>query len=144
MRKIQNVSVAHTAVETGWLELVWRVLVTAEMLPSAVEIRIEDLPEGLAICDANPVRAAIHDLRHVNEWGAQLWHWQNIIVATVWFVLRRIAWAEALILGPKIEGKCLTAFPEATFAGEDQLAALGFNRPNSHLSTPSGASWIPS
>ena len=124
MRKIQDVSVAHTAVETGWLELVRRVLVAAEMLPSAVEIRIEDLTKRLTIRDANPVRAAIHDLRHVDEWGAQLRQRQNIIVAAVWFVLRRIAWAEALILNSEVKRKSLTTFPETAFARKNQLAAF--------------------
>ena len=55
MRKIQDVSVAHAAVKTGWLELVRRVLVAAEMLPGAVEIGVENLPQRLAVRNADAV-----------------------------------------------------------------------------------------
>ena len=67
MREIEDVSVADAAVEAGGFEPVWRVLVAAEMLPGAVEIGVKNLAERLAVRNADPVRAAIHDLRRVDK-----------------------------------------------------------------------------
>ena len=116
---------AHAAVEARWLLTVRGVLVTAEMLPGAVEVGVEDLAQRFALGRADAVGALIHHLRHVDEGGAEFLRGQEKVVSAIRLIVRRITRAEPLVGGTRIEGKFGAVLPEAALAGKDELAALG-------------------
>lgn len=125
MAEIKNLSMTDSAVESRGFVLIWGVLMAAKMLPGAVEIRIEDLPERGASGRANAVRAVIHDLGHVDERSAQFWNGEEVVVSAVGFGGRGVTLAESEIVRSEIECEFRPVFPEAAFTRENKMPAIG-------------------